>query len=234
MAKRVAILQPSYIPWRGFFDIICRVDEFILFDDVQFTRRDWRNRNIIKTAHGPQWLTIPVVNRHRYHQLIRDTEVVEPGWAHKHWMAIAHNYRRAPAFAAHAERLEAAYEAAALETRLSRINYLFQSVICALLAIDTPVTWSSDYGGTGTRTDRLVGLCQAAGADRYLSGPSARAYIEPEMFEAAGITLEYMDYSGYPPYPQLHGDFLPSVSALDLILNLGEQARCYLSPDLLS
>lgn len=220
---RVAILQSSYIPWKGYFDIIAAVDLFILFDDVQFTRRDWRSRNQIKTAQGAQWLTIPVQAKGRYDQPI-DAITVVPGWAEAHWQRIRHAYARTPHFATLAPAVEAAYRAAGALDRLSAVNRLLLERLCALAGIATPMVWSRDLGGSGRRTERLVDLCRAAGADRYLSGPSARSYIEPGQFAEAGIALEWMDYAGYPAYPQAHGAFIHEVSMLDLLFNTGPDA----------
>jgi hypothetical protein len=228
--KTVAIVQSNYIPWKGYFDMVAKVDEFILFDDVQYTRRDWRNRNKIKTPAGPSWLTIPVIAKGRYDQRICDTAVDHSSrWTHKHLNSIRHHYARAPFLAMFADDLAALYEQAEATPLLSHINHLFIRWVCQVLRIDTTVTWSMDYPGEGSKTDRLLTLCQAAGATGYLSGPAARTYIETEKFTGAGIELSYMDYDGYRPYPQLHGDFIHEISVLDLILNLGPDARQYLN-----
>lgn len=225
--KRLAIVQSNYIPWKGYFDLIGLVDEFLLYDEVQFTKRDWRNRNQIKTAQGPQWLTIPVVSKGRFLQTIAETEIAAP-WTDGHWRAITHAYARAPHFDALGPRIAPLYERAATMGRLSEVNRLFLTDICALLDIHTPIRLSSEYSSSGAKSDRLISLCQAAGATHYLSGPSARAYIEPEKFAAAGIALEYMDYSGYPVYPQLFGAFAHGVTVLDLIFNTGPEARRFM------
>lgn len=225
--KRLAIVQSNYIPWKGYFDLIGLADEFLIYDEVQFTKRDWRNRNQIKTAQGPRWLTIPVVSKGRYLQSIAETEIAEP-WAVEHWRAITHAYARAPHFAALGPRMGALYERVAAVDRLSAVNLAFMTEICAILGIETPIRPSSDYASAGAKTDRLVSLCRAAGATHYLSGPSARAYIEPEKFTAAGIVLEYMDYSGYPVYPQLFGEFIHGVTILDLLFNTGPDARRFM------
>src|SRR5687768_234292 len=142
--KRVAIVQSNYVPWKGYFDLIASVDEFILYDDVQYTRRDWRNRNRIKTAHGTAWLTIPVASRGLYHQLIRDVIVSDSTWAESHWNTLSHAYARATAFADLGPTIAAWYAAAARLARLSEINALFIREICALLGIRTALTRSSD------------------------------------------------------------------------------------------
>ena len=225
--KKVAILQSNYIPWKGYFDLIAAVDEFILFDSMQYTRRDWRNRNRIKTPRGLEWLSIPVEVKGRYLQKINETRSSGGDWRREHWRTLAHNYGKAPHFADQAGRFEPLYLASA-ETMLSGVNQAFITEICALLGIRTRITRDSDYPPTEGKTERLVALCRAAGADHYLRGPSARDYIQPELFEQAGIALEYMDYGGYPEYPQLHGAFEHGVSILDLIFSTGADAPKYM------
>lgn len=226
-AKRIAIVQSNYIPWKGYFDIINSVDEFILYDDRQFTRRDWRNRNLIKTSQGLRWLTIPVQVKGRFVQSIDETLISDPGWAERHWRSIEQTYSRAPHFPEFEASIRELY-AAADTKRLSDINRRFIEGICRLLGIGTKITWSSDYGASGDRTARLVDLCGKSGAREYLSGPAARAYIEDDLFAAAGIDLIYMDYSGYPEYPQLYGTFEHGVSIVDLIFNAGSESTRYM------
>lgn len=221
--KRVAIVQSSYIPWKGYFDIINSVDEFILYDDVQFTRRDWRNRNRIKTPQGLRWLTIPVHTKGHYLQRVDETLVSDSGWARSHWSAILQNYSVAPFFTEYRALFEELFLTCA-ETRLSFINRYFLEAICRILGIVTPLKWSSEFAAHGSKTERLVSLCTAAGATSYLSGPSARDYIDEEQFRRSGIKLSYMDYSGYLEYTQLYPPFEHGVTILDLIFNLGDKA----------
>jgi len=228
MAKKVAILQSNYIPWKGYFDLINSVDEFILYDDVQFTRRDWRNRNKIKTPQGIVWLTIPVKVKDRYYQKIKETEVSSTTWAASHWKTLQYNYARAPFFDTYAPTFAEIYDQLAQETLLSRINFTLLKAICGILGIRTQLSWSMDYELVEGKTERLVNLCQQAGGDTYLSGPAAQDYLQPEIFEQAGITLAYYDYSGYPEYPQLFPPFEHSVSILDLLLNVGPDAPRYM------
>ena len=226
-AKTVAVVQSCYIPWKGYFDLINLVDEFILFDDRQYTRRDWRNRNRIKTPQGTAWLTIPVEVKGRYHQRIDETRTQGLEWRERHWKGLAHNYRAAPWFEAYAGRFAPLY-LDETETQLSRINRAFIAAACDVLGIETTISWSTDYPATGTRSDRLVSLCSAAGATDYLSGPAARAYLDEGLFAERDITISYMDYSGYPAYEQLFPPFEHTVTVLDLIFNAGEQARKYM------
>jgi len=227
VGKRVAIVQSCYIPWKGYFDLINLVDEFVLYDDRQYTRRDWRNRNRIKTPQGSQWLTIPVEVTGRYEQRIDETRISDPGWADLHWKTLTHNYASSPFFEAYRDRLEELYRRADAPL-LSVVNRLFLDELCAILGIETQLTWSTDYEAEGAKTERLVSLCRAAGATHYLSGPRARDYMDEGLFEEAGIELEYIDYSGYPEYPQLHPPFEHAVTVLDLILNTGPDAPRYM------
>lgn len=227
MSKTVAIVQSNYLPWRGYFDLINSVDEFILYDDVQYTVRDWRNRNIIKTAQGLRWLSVPVNVKGRYHQRINETTISDPAWAKKHWATIVHSYSKAPQFSAYRDVFEDLY-LGSHETFLSQINHRFLAAICRLLEIDTRLSWSMDYELTGDKSERLMNLCRQAGATSYLSGPAARAYLDEDCFSRAGIAVSYMDYTGYPDYPQLYPPFEGKVSVIDLIFNQGSMARNYL------
>ncbi|WP_074765944.1 WbqC family protein [Magnetospirillum fulvum] len=227
----VAILQSNYIPWKGYFDIIARSDKFILFDNVQYTKRDWRNRNKIKTANGELWLTIPV--EHKGEQRISEVMVANRFWPDKHWTSIERAYGKAAGFNDFAPRLRELYELCRDMDQLSAVNRLFITSICEFLGLNTQLFWSTDLLPVAVMdaadpTDRLVELCVAAGADTYLSGPAARAYLDEERFLSAGIRVEWMDYSGYLCYPQRHGEFTHTVSVLDLLLNVGNNSRRYL------
>lgn len=226
--KRVAIVQSSYIPWKGYFDLIRAADEFILLDEVQFTKRDWRSRNRIKTKDGLAWLSVPVQTKGRYLQRIADVEVADPAWGSRHWQAIRTAYARAPWFAEYAPPIEALY-AEPGTTSLSRINHAFITAICGLLGVDTPIRWSSDYASSDDGpNERLVDLCVAAGATEYLSGPNARAYLDVERFAAAGVAVRFADYGGYPEYPQPHPPFEHAVTVLDLLFSAGPRALDYM------
>jgi hypothetical protein len=221
--KKVAIVQSNYIPWKGYFDLIHAVDEFILFDDAQYTRRDWRNRNLIKTREGPLWLTIPVRSTGEYLTPIRSIVVTDSQWRNTHWRSLNASYARAPYFKTYRETFERLY----LELehdRLSDINRAFLEGICGVLGIETRLSWSMDYEIVAGKTERIVSLCRQAGAHTYVSGPSARSYLEAAQFEAAGIELVFFDYAGYPEYPQLFPPFRHDVSILDLLFNEGPMA----------
>ena len=225
--KRIAIVQSSYIPWKGYFDLMNSVDEFVLFDDVQYTRRDWRNRNQIKTSTGLAWLSIPVSSKGRFDALIRQIEVEHPKWAASHWRTIRANYARAAHFHSYGGRLERLYLECE-ESHLSHINRRFLSAVCDILGIRTVLKWSWEYEIHPGKTERIVSICQQARAAVYVSGPSAASYLDAGQFHAAGIELEYFDYTGYPPYRQLFPPFEHRVSILDLILNEGPDAPRYM------
>lgn len=227
VGKTVAILQSNYIPWKGYFDLINLVDEFILFDDMQYTRRDWRNRNAIKSQNGTTWLTIPVEVKGKYFQKIKDTVVSDSLWNRQHWKTIIHCYSKARYFSDYRELFEDLYLGSD-EKYLSRINYRFLKAICDTLGIRTRLSWSMDYHLLEDKTERLVDLCKQAEATRYISGPAAKSYINEDLFKREGIELQYMDYVGYPEYKQLYPPFEHAVSVVDLIFNEGPDATRYM------
>lgn len=228
MSKKIAILQSNYIPWKGYFDLIAAVDEFVLFDDMQYTRRDWRNRNQIKTAQGVQWLTVPVIVKGKYHQTIRDTAIDDSDWALTHWKSLSLNYRRAAHFDKIAAWLEPFYLGESY-TSLSRLNRCFIEGICRYLNVGTTISASWDYAAAERdKTERLVEICMKAGATEYISGPSARSYLDASLFARHHIKLTWFDYDGYPEYPQLWGEFVHSVTILDLLFSCGKEAGKYM------
>ncbi|QPF82996.1 WbqC family protein [Bradyrhizobium genosp. L] len=224
---RVSIIQSCYIPWKGFFDLIGQCDQYVVFDSAQYAKRHWHNRNRIKTANGLAWLTIPVVTKGRFEQPIDEVEIEKP-WAEKHWRAIELAYRPAPFFDQFAPTLRTFYERADAETRLTNVNELFLRGLAELLGLTTRIVRDSAYPADGTKTTRLKTIASAAGADRYLSGPSARDYLDEAELADAGIATEWMGYEGYREYNQLHGGFEHAVSVIDLLLNTGPEAPRYL------
>lgn len=224
--KKVAILQSNYIPWKGYFDMIAAVDEFILYDDMQYTKNDWRNRNQIKTPQGLSWLTVPVRQKGKFGQLIRDTELNGDQWRGVHWKSLSMNYRKSDHFHEIAEVIEFLYSKS--YNSISELNRVFIEVICGYLGIKTKISNSWDYSLGEGKTERLVDLCRQAGAGEYVSGPSAKSYIQKDLFDEAGINLSWFDYTGYPEYPQLWGDFTHGVSILDLLFNCGKDSPNYM------
>ncbi len=228
MSKKILITQSNYIPWKGYFDAIALVDELLLYDEMQYTKRDWRNRNKIKTPNGLQWLSIPVKVKGKYEQKINETQVSDPSWGKKHWNSIKHNYQKAAFFKDYAAIFEELY-LNPNTSLLSEINYNFIKSINQLLGIDTPIRWSKDFELKGDKSEKLLHLCQDLNATDYYSGPAAQNYLDSSLFEAHQIQVHWLDYSNYPEYPQLYGDFEHGVSILDLIFNVGaSQAPAYM------
>jgi len=226
---RVVILQPSYIPWRGYFDQIHKADLFVFYDCVQYDKHGWRNRNKIKTAQGEQWLTVPV-NTHgcvTEGRVIRDVPISwDTRWNEKHARSISQSYSKAPFYSTCLPLLEQIY--ARHDEKLSDFTCASTELIARHLGIrHTQFVRSSEFPATGAKTDRIISILKHLGAKHYISGPSARAYIESEKFEAAGISLEFIDYS-YPEYQQLHEPFAPQVTVLDLLFNKGPEAHQFI------
>ena len=219
---KAGIIQSNYLPWRGYFDFIDSVDVFVVYDDVQFTRRDWRTRNRLKTPQGLRWLSVPVRYRERS-QLVCETEIdYSRDWRREHLNLIRLNLARAPFLREVMALLEPAFDAH--HRTISDLNVALLQSICGYLDIRTPMRMSSAFNATAAKSERLIQILSALGATEYLSGPSARAYLDEPMFDAAGIQVEYKDYD-YPEYPQLWGPFDGAVSIVDTIANCGPDAR---------
>jgi len=217
---RVAVIQSNYLPWRGYFDIIQDVDVFVFYDDVQYSVNDWRNRNRVKTANGIAWLTVPIGNQND--RRICDVEIRSTDWSRKHWLTIEQSYKRAAHFPRYADFFRDVYEK--IWTSLSDLNQLLIRTIARdFLGIGADFRDSREFALHGRRGDRLLELLGALGATEYVSGPSARAYIDGPTFERAGIQITWKDYSGYPEYPQLHGPFVPDLSIVDTLMCCGER-----------
>jgi hypothetical protein len=225
--KKVAILQSNYIPWKGYFDLINMVDEFVIFDDVQYTRRDWRNRNQIKTNNGLAWLTIPVEVKGKYYQAINQTIVVKSNWRQLHWKTISQNYSKAKYFKEYKFPFQEFY-LNDVTLNLSDINLKLIKIINKILEINTKISLSTDYFLSEGKTDKLLHICQQIGGDVYLSGPSAKDYLDENLAKNLGIKIEWMNYDKYPEYEQLSSPFIHQVSILDLIFNAGPNAKKYM------
>lgn len=225
MPKRVAILQSAYIPWKGYFDIIHDVDEFIFLDDVQYTRQDWRNRNRIKTADGPAWLTIPVGTNLK--RRICDVELPSTSWPRQHWSRIEASYRTAPFFETYRPLFERIYLDEKWMT-LSEWNQHLIRTIAAVLGITARFRDSREFQSRSRRLDRVLDILRDADADVYVSGPAARIYIEPERFARERIELEWKSYDGYPEYAQPYPPFAHDVTILDLLFQVGPDAPRYI------
>ena len=221
MPKCVAILQSNYIPWKGYFDIIHDVDEFFFHDDLQYTKQDWRNRNRIKTAAGPEWLTIPVGVRED--RMICEVELPRDGWAREHWRRIEQAYGRAPHFERYRPMLEEIYLRREWHL-LSELNQHLIREIARALGITTRFRDSRELELRGRKQDRVLEILKQAEADVYVSGPAARSYLDPQRFAEEGIELRWKSYAGYPEYPQFHPPFVHEVTVLDLLFHTGDEA----------
>jgi len=224
--KKVAIIQSNYIPWKGYFDIIHDVDQFIFYDDVQYTKNDWRNRNKIKSRNGLHWLTIPVGSHNE--KLIYEVEIKNSSWTKKHWETIKQSYSKAPYFNDYKDFFESFYLGAEL-TNLSELNqYLIKTISKDFLGISTDFKDSREFQPEGQKLSRLIDLLKKVEADLYISGPTAKNYIDENSFKNAGIELVFKDYSRYPEYSQQFPPFEHEVSILDILFNCGRQAPEYI------
>lgn len=226
---RLVVLQSNYVPWPGYFDLMASADTFVVYDSVQYTKNDWRNRNRLVTAQGAVWLTIPVETAGRPRQRIRDARVADGRWARKHWKTVQQVLGRQPHFAEHAAAWEQWYQQAEGLTFLHDINLLFLRGLAGQLGITTDLVDDTAFTLTATTpTDRLVELCALTEASRYLTGPAAAGYLDSGAFERAAVELEVIDYGGYPAYPQRSAIFDGRVSTFDLLANRGPNAPAQL------
>jgi hypothetical protein len=225
---KCVVLQPAYLPWRGYFHQIQKADLFVFYDDVQYVKRDWQNRNRVKTERGTAWLTVPVLGKGSQ---ARGTPICEVAinpterWAAKHLGTIEQSYRRAPYFDRYLPMVRSFYEDP--PDLLADFTIDTTVILARELGLDTEFVRSSTLPASGTRTARLLSVLTHLGADHYVTGPSAAAYLEEERFTEAGITLEYMRYD-YPEYPQLYPPFDPQVSIVDLLMMTGPEAGRYI------
>jgi hypothetical protein len=224
--KKIGIIQSNYIPWKGYFDIINMVDEFVIYDEVQYTKNDWRNRNLIKSKNGVVWITIPV-RQNSLDQKIYDTKIAKKDWNIKHWKTIKTVYSKAPYFEKYYNVFEQIYFSATSEY-LTEINQFFIKEINKILDIPTKITDSRELNLQGNLNERLVDAILKLKGSVYLSGPAAKGYLDASMFSANNISIEWMNYSNYPEYKQMYLPFEHSVSILDLIFNKGPDAKKFM------
>jgi hypothetical protein len=226
---KCVINQPNYIPWRGYFHQIQKADIFVFYDDVQYDKHGWRNRNRIKTAQGPIWLTIPVLKKGavRNHTPINQILIDRTyNWPRKHWSAIEQSYGKAPFFREYASELKQILEKPYEKLADMTIDMTI-ALASALGIFRTTFLRSSSLNADGAKTDRLLRILQSIGATHYITGPAAKAYLDVERLANAGISIEYMDYN-YPDYPQLYPPFDSQVSILDLLFMVGPAAQNYI------
>jgi hypothetical protein len=219
----VVVLQPGYLPWLGFFDQMRRADVFVYYDDAQYDKHGWRNRNRIKTRQGPIWLTVPVRHSGLGFPRILDVEIDNrTSWARKHLTSIGQAYARAPYLRRYLPALEEVISRR--WTRLIDLNLALTGLLAEAFGVGPRIVRSSELGISGQRSVRLLRICQHLGAAGYLSGDAARDYLDVPLFEQHGIRVEWQNFV-HPVYPQQHGEFVPYLSALDLLLNCGPDSR---------
>jgi len=227
MIKNVIITQSNYIPWKGYFDAISISDEFVVYDDMQYTKRDWRNRNLIKTQQGLKWLTIPVEVKGNFFQKINETKIADKNWNKQHWDILKQAYSKSKKYSETKDFVENLYRSISFDY-LTEVNVHFITEICAYLKIDINLKMSSDFVLNEERSQRLLDICLELNATDYYSGPAAKAYMDEKIFEDAKIGVHYLDYSNYLEYEQLNPPFEHGVSILDLIFNEGEDSYKFL------
>jgi hypothetical protein len=222
----VVILQPGYLPWLGFFDQLRRADVFVYYDDVQYDKHGWRNRNRIKTQAGPLWLSVPVRHGGLGFPRMIDLEIdARTPWARKHLASIQQAYARAPYASRYLPDL-----ADVMHQKwhhLVELNIALAGLMAAWFGLTRRIERSSALRIPGEKTQRIVDICRHFGATKYVSGDAAQDYLDVPLLETSGIAVEWQRYR-HPVYPQLHGEFVPYMSALDLLLNCGDEARCVL------
>jgi hypothetical protein len=222
----LAVLQPGYLPWLGFFDQVARSDVFVLYDDAQFDKHGWRNRNRVKSAKGPVWLTVPVLHSGRSGQSINETEIDSKlPWARKHIRTIAQLYADAPFVSRYLPEIEEILLRP--WTRLVDLDVALSTRICQWLGLERRFCLSSELSVGGDRNDRLINLCRHFGAKVYFSGNSAQDYLDVGAFADLGIAVEWQNFV-HPTYPQQHGPFVSHLSAIDLLLNVGPDSAAVL------
>lgn len=224
--KKVVVLQSNYLPWKGYFDLIRSADLLVFYDDTQFTKNDWRNRNRIVSPRGVEWISVPCGPR--IHRLILDVKPTHSKWQRSHWDKIVEGYRAAPYFKSFKDFFEDFYLSKTWSSLSDLNQYLIRTIATQFLNIHTPIRQSTEFALSGSKEDRLVDLLQQVGATRYLSGPTGRSFLREEPFAQAGIELEWMDYAGYPEYDQRNVPFVHEVSIVDLLFNTGPIAASYL------
>lgn len=221
---KIAILQPGFLPWLGFFDLLRRCDVFVYYDDVQFDKHGWRNRNKIKTQSGEMWLTVPVIHSSRHGQKILDVKIDnDQNWGKKITRSIYQSYAKAP----YLELLYPELEKVILKNwvNLVDLNYAVTKLLMMWLGINRHIYYSSLLDVTGDKTGRILNICKMFNANMYISGNAAQTYLDLILLNKHGIDVQWQNFS-HPEYPQLHGDFIPYLSALDYLMNVGPKKDC--------
>ena len=228
---QIGILQPGYLPWLGFFEQVYKSELFVVYDDVQYDKHGWRNRNRIKTANGVQWITVPVLTRGQAQPIIKDVLIDNSSdWRRKHLASLNANYSKAKYFNEYIGLFQKVY---AKEWKyLFDLDIHFIQMLLSELNLKRKMVLSSDLGIEGDRISRLIGICKHFKADSFYEGQAGKNYLEDEVFLQAGIKIVYQDYQ-HPEYSQLYGEFIPYLSIVDLLFNEGKKSLAVITGDVL-
>ena len=230
---RLVVLQSNYVPWKGYFDLLGKADLFVIYDSVQYTKNDWRNRNFLLSPQGRTWLTIPVQTSGKFGQPINEVTVLGGHWSKKHWKTISQQLQNRPYFSMYAEEWSNLYLQCANHTLLHDVNTSFLKLLSKQLGLTTPMVDDREFVlNSDDPSSRLVELCRSTGADTYLTGPAGLNYLDINLFVAAGIAVELIDYSKYRPYLQGKAFIGHAVSVLDLLASVGPDARSHLNGEI--
>lgn len=224
--SKVIITQSNYIPWKGYFSAMREATHLVLYDDMQYTKRDWRNRNKLITSNGPKWLSIPIDVKGKYYQKINEAQVSNSEWGVQHWNFIKNNYNKSPYFKKYQHHFIDLYLNPS-STYLSDINLDFIKKIITLLEIEIEVISSKEFDLKGDKTEKLVNICKELTAEKYFTGPAAKNYMDESLFIKNNIEIEYYNFLGYPEYKQQWEGFSHAVSILDMFFNLGPETIKY-------
>jgi hypothetical protein len=223
----VSAHQPQYLAWTGYFHKIFKSDVFVFLDNVQYKKREYQNRNQIRTKNGVQWLTVPVLNsKERFIKIKEACIDSSQDWAGKHWKALYLNYNRSPFFKEYADFFHNLYNQK--WESLKDLNIYIIKGINKILNIDKVIYIESDLEIKNTKTGRIIDICKKLGADTYLSGIGGKAYLEEELFTTAGLKLQYQQFK-HPEYMQCHAPFTPNLSMVDLLFNCGPKSAAIIS-----
>ena len=224
---KVAIMQPTYMPWIGYFALMESVDIFIILDSVQFSKRSWQQRNQIKTESGPKWLTVPVISKGKRDQLITDVQIdYSNKFPESHINLIKQNYMKSKFFNNYSEDLFNIFRKK--HKNLSSISIDLILLIRDLLNIETTIKYSSDFLTEGSKDELLAELCKYVGATEYVSPQGSKVYLDDSnSFIKRNIPVKYFDYK-HPNYPQSHGDFIQYMSVIDLLFSCGPESKNFL------
>ena len=233
MTSKAIITQSNYVPWKGYFTSMISATHLVLYDDMQYTKRDWRNRNKIITRSGPKWLSIPVDTKGKYHQKINETKIKDPDWNLKHWNNIKENYRKAPFFSDYGKVIEEIYlkELQGVEY-LSSINRKILERFIQMLGLQIEIIDSRDFDLIGNKTEKLVNICKDLDATEYFTGPAAKSYMQEDLFTSQGIKVNYYNLDGFQEYNQMWDGFDHFVSIIDMFMNLGEDTIKYFNREI--